>query len=376
MWSPSFSSSRGPGVGLHLTVKLEYAAPLGGYTGALHRVAHWLVYILVHTLVHTRTHTGAHTSGAPLGALHAVPSGAGRCHYLTHGISWVVRRGMQAHMQVDTTNASRAYIAFWLRRHLSADTPAHGIQLLLLLFLRTHASREESGTHQLWAGTRSIILSTTFWNESNHVRLPGEWVALTSPGPESGLLTDIAGWQLDRQPDTFMKLVWIMLHTLEGGIPHITMLCSIRWQQDVYLRQISSPVSPFLKYEEWKVQEARTALSSEVHVWSTLVERGFPKTSTFTKLYSPNPSVEQAQWAHIYIRKPVSIHLWVPCYQTFIKWKSQMWKCDPKEICLTTERLKYVSQWAYYPADWLQDCFTILTSELICKRLLQNTYCK
>ena len=97
---------------LHLTVKLEYAAPLGGYTGALHRVAHWftlvhtgahcdshwLVYILVHTLVHTRTHTGAHTSGAPLGALHAVPSGAGRCHYLTHGISWVVRRRMQAHI--------------------------------------------------------------------------------------------------------------------------------------------------------------------------------------------------------------------------------------------------------------------------------------
>ena len=82
------------------------------------------------------------------------------------------------------------------------------------------------------------------------------------------------------------------------------MLCSIRWQQDVYLRQISSPVSPFLKYEEWKVQEARIALSSEVHVWSALVERGFPKTSTFTKLYSPNPSVEQAQWAHIYIRVP------------------------------------------------------------------------
>ena len=36
------------GGGLHLTVKLEYAAPLGGYTGALE---------LVHTLVHTGAHT-------------------------------------------------------------------------------------------------------------------------------------------------------------------------------------------------------------------------------------------------------------------------------------------------------------------------------
>ena len=60
--------------------------------------AHWctMLYKLVHTLAHSLVHT-THTLGAPLGALHAVPSGAGRCHYLTHGISWVVRRGMQVY---------------------------------------------------------------------------------------------------------------------------------------------------------------------------------------------------------------------------------------------------------------------------------------
>ena len=147
MWSPSFSSTRRPGVGLHLTVKLEYAAaPLGGY-------------ILLKTQVHTLVNT---FGGAPLSVLQAVPSGTGCWHYLTHGISWLVRRLRTSWHGTIALPEHKSQPFYW--GHLSADSPTHGsLQILLSCFVCKHASWETSNQHLIGWCKVDLIFSTQYF---------------------------------------------------------------------------------------------------------------------------------------------------------------------------------------------------------------------
>ena len=195
----------------------------------------------------------------------------------------------------------------------------------------------------------------------------GERVALPSPGPDSGLLTDIVGLSTIQSRQVVVHMhtwhihMWhIHMHTWHlfgccfthfGGSHHNSRLHKTQnlilmlWSMSKHvgganLTFSSSQVSPFLKYEDWKVQD-RTALSSEVHpCLKHPCVAGIPKDITEC---SPNFTLQPLQLSKsselIYICKPVPIQISVTIAgipSPLIKGKSQMW--NPKKFVSLQKR--------------------------------------
>ena len=144
-----------------------------------------------------------------------------------------------------------------------------------------------------------------------------------------------------------VTLVWMLLHTFWGESPQLTPAQNTKSNLDVVIHVgcanltfSSSQVSPFLKYEDWKVQD-RTALSSEVHpCLKHPCVAGIPKDITEC---SPNFTLQPLQLSKsselIYICKPVPIQISVTIAgipSPLIKGKSQMW--NPKKFVSLQKR--------------------------------------